>query len=234
MLTVGLALVATVAVAGGLRYLTWYGGIAGPIDWLMRTHRHAARDRRAVALTFDDGPDPSRTPALLDALAELEVEATFFCVGAEVDAHPALARRIARDGHELGNHTYTHRYLPLARSRAVGRELAAADAALVRATGAAPVIARPPYGGRAMRTARAFARHGKRMVLWDVNSYDWKGAPAAEVAARVLARVRPGSVVLLHDGGRRGADTVAAVRLLVPALRAQGYALATVSKLFGA
>ncbi len=220
-------LIAPAAV--GLAYLTCYGGFEGPIDWAMHTDSHGSRDRRTVALTFDDGPNPARTPALLDALAELGVPATFFCVGGDVDAHPELARRIARDGHELGNHTYTHRYLPLARARSVARELAATDAAIARATGVVPTLARPPYGGRSPWTVRAFARLAKRVVLWDVNSYDWKGKPAAEVAQRVIDRARPGSIILMHDGGREGTETIEAVRLIVPALRAQGYALTTVS-----
>jgi peptidoglycan/xylan/chitin deacetylase (PgdA/CDA1 family) len=216
-------------VSAGLGYLVCYGGLEGPVDWAMKTATHGSRDRRTVALTFDDGPDPERTPALLDALAELRAPATFFLLGSRVDAHPELAARIAREGHELGNHTYSHRYLPLARSRSVARELAAADAAIARATGVVPSLARPPYGGRSPANVRAFARGGKRVVLWDVNSFDWKGAGPADIAHRVLARVRPGSIVLMHEARQGGEATVAAVRLLVPELRARGYELVTAS-----
>ena len=225
----------------GLAYLVCYGGFEGPVDWAMNTATHGSRDRRRVALTFDDGPDPIRTPALLDALAELGAKATFFVVGAAADAHPELCARIAREGHELGNHTYSHRYLPLASSRSVERELAATDAAIERATrpelerdglaparGIVPTLARPPYGGRSPWNVRSFARLAKRVVLWDVNSYDWKGAPAPDVARRVLDEARPGSIILMHDGGRDNV-TVETVRLLVPELRARGFELATVS-----
>ena len=217
------------AAAGGLLYLLCYGGYGGPIDWLMRTSRHGDRELPRVALTFDDGPDPRRTPALLDALRELDVKATFFVVGDSVDANPELCARIAREGHELGNHTYSHRYLPLARSRSVERELRATDRAIARATGQVPAIARPPYGGRSPWTVRAFARVAKRLVLWDVNSFDWKGKPAPEIAERVLERARPGSIILMHEARSGGEDTVAAVRLLVPALRARGYDLVTIA-----
>jgi len=217
------------AVAG-LGYLLCYGGFEGPFDWAMDTITHASRDRRRVALTFDDGPDPRRTPALLDALAELGAPATFFVLGKHVDAHPALAARIAREGHELGNHTYSHRYLPLARSHDVALELAATDAAIARATGIVPTLARPPYGGRSPRNIRAFARQGKRLVLWDLNSFDWKGAPASDVARRCLDRARPGSIILMHEAREGGEVTVDAVRLLVPALRARGLELTTVSR----
>ena len=208
-----------------------YGGFEGPVDWVMHTASHGSRDRRSIALTFDDGTDPDRTPALLDALAELGVPATFFVVGRAVDAHPELAARIVAGGHELGNHTYSHRYLPLARSRSVADELAATDAAILRATGRVPSLARPPYGGRSPWNVRAFDRAGKRLVLWDVNSFDWKGAPADEVARRVLESTRPGSIVLMHDGGRDHTHTIDAVRMLVPALREQGFALETVTAL---
>ena len=222
-----IALVLALAVALALAYLYCYGGYEGPIDWLMHTDAHGSRDRAQIALTFDDGPDPAHTPALLDALAALDVKATFFVIGAAADANPELCARIAREGHELGNHTYTHRYLPLARSRSVANELALTDAAIARATGIVPGLARPPWGGRRPATVRAFHRLAKRVVLWDVNSFDWKGKPADEVAQRVLERVRPGSIVLMHDARAGGETTIDAVRILVPALRARGYELVT-------
>ena len=226
-----LALFVALPVIAGLFYLFCYGGFEGPIDWAMETTLHGSRDRPCVALTFDDGPDPAHTPALLDALAELGVPATFFLLGRAVDANPALAARIVREGHEIGNHTYNHRYLPLQRSRAVAEELALCDRAIARATGTRPVLARPPYGGRSSRNVRVFARAAKRLVLWDVNSYDWKGKPAADLARRVVDRARPGSIVLLHEAREGGQVTIDAVRMLVPALRARGIELVTVSQL---
>lgn len=228
------AIAVAIAAVLGLGYLFCYGGYEGPVDWLMHTDAHGSRDRRRIALTFDDGPDAEHTPVLLDALAALGVKATFFVVGNGVDAHPELVARIVREGHELGNHTYTHRYLPLARSRSVMRELATTDAAIARATGIVPTLARPPWGGRSPRTVRAFARLAKRVVLWDVNSYDWKGKPADEVARRVIDRVRPGSIVLMHDARDGGEVTVDAVRRIVPALRARGYELVTTSAMLAA
>lgn len=220
----------TVAAVIGLAYLLCYGGFEGPVDWLMGTDPHGDRDRPRIALTFDDGPHPVFTARLLDALAELAVPATFFVVGRDVDANPALVARMARDGHELGNHTYRHRYLPLARSRSVERELRATDQAIARAAGVVPRLARPPWGGRSPRNVQVFRRLDKRVVLWDVNSFDWKGKPADEVALRVLDRVRGGSIVLMHEARDGGDVTIAAVRLLVPALRARGYELVTVSR----
>jgi peptidoglycan/xylan/chitin deacetylase (PgdA/CDA1 family) len=227
-----LELVIILLALGALVGLSWflcYGGFRGPIDWIMHTDTHGDRAGNRIALTFDDGPDPARTPALLDALAELDVKATFFLIGAGVDANPELAKRIADAGHEVGNHTYTHRYLPIARTKRVTTELAATDRAIAKATGKVPTLARPPWGGRAPWTVRAFEKLAKRVVLWDVNSFDWKGKPAAEVAQRVLDRARPGSIILMHDAREGGEVTVEAVKLLVPALRARGFELVTVS-----
>ena len=219
----------TLAAVIGLLYLLCYGGFEGPVDWIMGTDSHGDRARPRVALTFDDGPHPVHTAPLLDALAELGVPATFFVVGRDVDANPALVARMVRDGHELGNHTYRHRYLPLARSRSVEHELRATDHAIARAAGVVPHVARPPWGGRSPRNVRVFQRLRKRVVLWDVNSFDWKGKPAREVADRVLDRARPGSIILMHEAREGGASTVDAVRLVVPALRARGFELVTVS-----
>ena len=227
-MVIAISIVSAAAIVG-LLYLLCYGGFEGPIDWLMGTDPHGDRNRRRVALTFDDGPHPVHTAPLLDALAELGAPATFFVVGRDVDANPELVARIAREGHELGNHTYRHRYLPLARSRSVERELRATDQAVSRAAGIIPRIARPPWGGRSPRNVRVFQRLRKRLVLWDVNSFDWKGKPAAQVVERVLARARAGSIILMHEARDGGETTIAAVRLLVPALRARGFELVTVS-----
>jgi peptidoglycan/xylan/chitin deacetylase (PgdA/CDA1 family) len=217
--------------AAGFAYLFCYGGYEGPVDWAMGTITHGSRDARRISLTFDDGPDPVRTPALLDALAELDVKATFFLVGKQVKAHPEIVRRMVREGHEIGNHTYSHRYLPLARSRSVRAELAATDQVLEQVTGKIPTLARPPYGGRSPRNVQAFQRAGKQLVTWDVNSNDWKGAPAEDVARRVVERTRAGSIVLLHEAREGGEVTIDAVKMIVPELRARGFELATISGL---
>ena len=221
--------VVTLLLVVGFLYLLCYGGFEGPVDWVMGTDSHGARDTKRIALTFDDGPHPVHTAPLLDALADLHVPATFFLLGDNVELHPELVARMAREGHELGNHTYAHRYLPLARSRSVERELRATDQAIARVTGIVPRVARPPWGGRSPKNVRVFQRLRKRLVLWDVNSFDWKGKPVDEVVERVLDRVRPGSIVLMHEAREGGESTIEAVRRLVPALRAQGYELATVS-----
>ena len=221
--------VVTLLLVVGLLYLLCYGGFQGPVDWIMGTDSHGARDTKRIALTFDDGPHPVHTAPLLDALADLHAPATFFLLGDNVELHPELVARMAREGHELGNHTYAHRYLPLARSRSVERELRATDQAIARVTGIVPRVARPPWGGRSPKNVRVFQRLRKRLVLWDVNSFDWKGKPVGEVVQRVLDRATNGSIVLMHEAREGGESTIEAVRRLIPALRLKGYELATVS-----
>jgi peptidoglycan/xylan/chitin deacetylase (PgdA/CDA1 family) len=194
-------------------YLLCYGGLRGPVDWLMcqRAH-HGRRDDhdKPIALTFDDGPHATHTPALLAALAQLNVKATFFLVGSKVDANPQLARQIAQAGHEIGNHTYRHLYLPAHTGDTVLRELQQTDRAIARVTGVIPTLVRPPYGARSPLTLRAFA--------------------AAVISQQVIERAQPGSVVLMHDVGPNGAATVDAVKLIVARLRMSGYQFRPVSE----
>jgi peptidoglycan/xylan/chitin deacetylase (PgdA/CDA1 family) len=229
-------------VAGAAGALLGLGGVAaaalangnwrGPYDLrLPGALRRGDPRRRRMALTFDDGPHPAHTPALLQALRQEGVRATFFLVGARVDAHPEIVARIAEAGHEIGNHTYGHVYMPLHSSGALDREIADTDRAIHRACGLVPRLGRPPYGGRTPRTLEAFARARKRVALWSHNPRDYLRAEPAVLAARVIAAAEPGAVVLLHDGRAGSAATVEAVRRIVPALRERGYDFATLSEL---
>ncbi|MBX9402614.1 polysaccharide deacetylase family protein [Lysobacter sp. BMK333-48F3] len=197
-----------------------------------------APDRRVLALTFDDGPGAA-TPDLLDALAELDVRASFFCVGAAMRARPALVRRLLDEGHELGNHSERHAD---ARGIEAGRwmreEVAPAAQALAAACGstlqAAPApLFRPAYGEIDAAQYEALAAAGYTVVGWSVDPRDWLEPDAPGyvpcVVESVLARIHPGAIVLLHDGddesGRARGGIVEIVRRLVPALRGQGYGL---------
>lgn len=205
-----------------------------------------APDRRVLALTFDDGPGQA-TPALLDALAELDVRASFFCVGAAMRAQPALVRRLLDEGHELGNHSERHAD---ARGFEAGQwmreEVAPAAAALAaaardRPAAAAPLF-RPAYGEIDAAQYQALAAAGYTVVGWSVDPRDWLEPDAPGyvpcVVESVLARIHPGAIVLLHDGddeqGRARDGIVEIVRRLVPALRDQGYGLVRAGELLAA
>ncbi|MGW6916950.1 polysaccharide deacetylase family protein [Kitasatospora sp. NPDC054939] len=186
----------------------------------------------AVALTFDDGPDPVHTPQVLDVLRRHGVPAAFFCIGLHALAHPGLVRRIVDEGHTLGNHTWSHAYLPDLGPDGLRRQLVFTGEALAEAYGGAePELMRPPFGGRSPQLLEQVAGFGLTTVLWDVETDDWSLPGAEVIAERVLQQVRPGSVVLMHDGGGDRSQTVAALPAVIRGLRERGYRFATLAEL---
>jgi peptidoglycan/xylan/chitin deacetylase (PgdA/CDA1 family) len=160
-------------------------------------------DSSSVALTFDDGPNPAITPALLDLLDGHGVRATFFLIGAFVRQCPALAREIAARGHFIGNHTETHPNLLWLAPGSLAGELRRCQEAIAEAVGAPPVWMRPPYGFRGPQLPPVLRELGLRPpVLWSVSAHDWRPQPAGRVVQR-LRRVRGGDIVLMHDGDHR-------------------------------
>lgn len=199
-------------------------------SWYLRMRCRARRAGRRVALTFDDGPDPQRTPAVLDLLARQGVRATFFVVGARAEAHPELVRRMVAEGHVVGNHSYTHSWrFPF---RSLGRtmeELCRTGEVLHRITGRQPRLFRPPFGVTNPTIARAVRRLGLDPVGWSIRSLDTMGQSPERVAARILRRLHPGAVILLHD---RCAGSERLVGLLVEGLRSRGLEPVTLPELF--
>jgi peptidoglycan/xylan/chitin deacetylase (PgdA/CDA1 family) len=195
---------------------------------------HGPRDRRALALTFDDGPSES-TPLILEILAEHDVPATFFPCGANVDRLPQVAREVAARGHEMGNHSYSHPYLFLRSPRAIESELRRAQETIEAHTGARPAWFRPPFGARWFGVGRAQRKLQLTGVMWSAIGYDWNRR-ANEVVARLAASASNGAILCLHDGRelRQKPDvrvTVETVRRLVPLLQDQGYKFETIGRL---
>lgn len=179
-------------------------------------------DARTVVLTFDDGPNPPDTDALLDVLAREGVPAVFCLVGEQAQAHPDLVRRIVRDGHVLGNHSFHHDDLEEWEPDAVRADLARTLAAIRAAVPDAEVpFFRAPYGhwGRAIPVA---AELGMRPLGWQLAVWDWE-PPGADELVRRMTDVMPGGIILLHDGGGDRSQTVEAVAALIPLLRADGW-----------
>jgi peptidoglycan/xylan/chitin deacetylase (PgdA/CDA1 family) len=176
----------------------------------------------AIALTFDDGPDPRWTPAVLDLLREHRIRATFCLVGVHVAGHPELVRRIAAEGHALCNHSWSHDEAMHRRSAAsVRADLERTSRAIAAAAGRPPNYYRAPGGNWAPSAVAEADRQRLRLLGWSVDPYDWRRPPAAEIARRVLGGAGPGAIVLLHDGYGARANTVAALRTLLPALAAK-------------
>ena len=156
-----------------------------------------------LALTFDDGPNPSVTPTLLDLLDRHETRASFFLIGRHVRAFPELAKEIAARGHTIGNHTDTHSRLTFLSPRRISEELSRCYEAIERATGRKTQWMRPPFGFRGPQLAPILRRRGDAdMVMWSIWARDWKPQPPEPVINR-LRRARGGDIVLLHDGDHR-------------------------------
>lgn len=187
--------------------------------------------RPVVALTFDDGPHPRLTPALLDILKARGIRATFYVIGNRVKMFPALTQRIAAEGHEIGNHTWSHPNMAYRGTDRVIREIDSTTSAVFATTGRPPVTFRPPYGAFTLNQRRMLHEvRGLPTVLWDVDPQDWRRPGAAVVARRIVSGARKGSIVLSHDIQY---GTVQAMPAVLDGLAARGFSFVTVSELLG-
>jgi peptidoglycan-N-acetylglucosamine deacetylase len=182
-----------------------------------------------VAMTFDDGPHATLTPKLLDLLAQKKIKATFFVLGENVARHPEILKRAAAEGHEIGNHSWSHPNLAKVSHEVLRRQLQRTDEIIARTIGSRPRIMRPPYGeltlGQRQWVNREF---GYKVILWDVDPLDWKEPGPSVVARRIIRETKSGSIMLSHD---IHAQTIAAMPETFDALLAKGFKFVTVSKL---
>jgi len=203
-------------------------------------------NQRVVALTYDDGPNPPYTTAILDVLEREHVHATFFLVGRAVKAYPAIVRREVRDGDAVGNHTWSHAHMILMPASQVRSSLERTDEAIYRAAGVHTRIMRPPFGARDWLVLDQARRLGYTPVMWSVPlPGDWDQPPARIIADRVMPYVQDGAIIVLHDGNRgivcaqmrapgktcdRHAE-IEATQILIERLRKEGYRFVTVPEL---
>lgn len=182
-----------------------------------------------IAITFDDGPQPQNTPRLLDMLRARNIKATFYMVGSNVELYPQVVRRVVAEGHEIGNHSYSHRLLSKLSDSEVRSELTRTRDAIVRAAGVSPRSLRPPYGGMLQRQREwVNAEFGYPIILWSVDPLDWKRPGPAAVSSRILAGTTSGSIILAHD---LHAQTVDAMPATLDGLLRRGFKFVTVSQL---
>lgn len=195
---------------------------------------------KVVALTYDDGPNPPHTQALLDVLARHGVMATFFLKGRNVEAFPDSVLLVASAGHEIGNHSYSHRpMLSLSKSDML-EEVVRTNVLIENLLGYEPVLFRPPYGIQGPGLKLALDELGMSSILMSTNGTDWEHTDPQQIASEVLENIEPGSIILLHDGhgdvdlpesqDSRTA-TVAATGIIIEALKDQGYRFTTVGEL---
>ena len=189
-----------------------------------------------VALTFDDGPNGADTTAVLNALARENAHATFFVVGKAAAREPDLIRRMAAEGHALGNHTWDHAHLNIRSRSDIVRQLRKTDDAIFAATGKRTRLVRPPFGARSFHVLDELRRMDYECVLWSTPlAREWEYPGAARIAARILETSRDGSVVTLHDGNRGGRadrrEVARAVPLILRGLRARGLRFVTIPQM---
>jgi peptidoglycan/xylan/chitin deacetylase (PgdA/CDA1 family) len=228
------ALIGGTAAAGAIA--AGYQSMAPTGQWYGRTFIGLGRGSKQIALTYDDGPNDPHTMRLLEVLARHEVHATFFLIGKYVRQRPDTAREIAKAGHAIGNHTFTHPLLIFKSAAEIRRELIDCRCALQDAVGKHSNLFRPPFGGRRPAVLRIAGELGLEPVMWNVTGYDWNAPPAAVIERKVARQMRGGDVILLHDGGHKqmGADreqTVLATDRMIVRYKSEGKEFVTIAKM---
>jgi cellulose synthase/poly-beta-1,6-N-acetylglucosamine synthase-like glycosyltransferase/peptidoglycan/xylan/chitin deacetylase (PgdA/CDA1 family) len=195
---------------------------------------------KTIALTFDDGPDPTYTPQILAILARYHAHATFFEIGSRVNQYPGLARSVIAAGNEIGSHTFTHADLSTTPAWRRGLELTLTANAIAGATGIDPILMRPPYSSTPaavtapdLAAMRQAAARGYLVVIADHDTDDWRRPGVDAIVAAATPAAGAGAVVMMHDSGGNRTETVAALSVLIPRLQARGYRFVTVSQGLG-
>lgn len=189
--------------------------------------------QKVVALTFDDGPDPTNTPVLLDILKKHNVKATFFVLGVRCEKQPLLVKRIAGEGHELGNHSYSH-FKDSRRDNAYfTEEIRKTNTIIHRLTGQTPTLFRPPGGYLSHSLVDLSQKEKVLIAYWSYiqDTKDWRGTKAEKIADHIIKNIKPGQIIILHDGADNGLQSAKAVDIFVDKLSAKGYRFVTMSQL---
>ncbi|CAG7646610.1 Peptidoglycan-N-acetylglucosamine deacetylase [Paenibacillus solanacearum] len=195
---------------------------------LIREHRTS---RKTIALTFDDGPDPLYTPAILDVLKAAGATASFFVLGEKLEHYPELARRIAREGHDLGNHTYSHPDLARVEAERLDEELIKTDRLIGQITGKKPCLFRPPYLSSNRQVTDSAQKLGYLTIMASVDTKDYKRPATKNIVHTALSKMSRGSIILMHDSGGDRRQTVKAVEILMGKLGHRRYTCVSVSRL---
>jgi peptidoglycan-N-acetylglucosamine deacetylase len=197
---------------------------------------HGPQNVKRVALTFDDAPDDTFTPRILDTLRQVNVKATFFVIGERCAAHPDITRRIVREGHVIGNHTWNHPNLTKISKSERSYQIDHTEQVIYNLTRVRTALFRPPYGALTPEIVRELQAKKYKVIYWNVDSLDWMGLSGPQITANILAHTRRGSIILQHAAGGRGEDlsgTINAIPYFVQTLRSEGYKLVTIPELLG-
>ena len=194
-------------------------------------HRSVQNESKRIALTFDDGPHPHQTKKILDVLDRYHVKATFFMVGVNVKNYPETAALVIKNGHEIGNHTFSHRHLQMMDDGAVLYELTGCEDVLEELCEYRPHLFRPPEGAITESVLRCAQKEDYELVLWSIDTRDWETKNVDKIVDSVLRQIKPGDIILMHDYIGRGSKTPQALERLLPLLLERGYEPVTVSRL---
>jgi peptidoglycan/xylan/chitin deacetylase (PgdA/CDA1 family) len=193
------------------------------------TYTQAHVDQPYIAMSFDDGPSAENTPRLLEMLKQRNIKATFFLIGQNVASNPDLVRRILAEGHEIGNHSWTHPQLSKLSDQKVTAEITKTQDAIKEASGFTPTLLRPPYGAITPRQREWIENQfGLSIILWSVDPFDWKRPGASVITQRILSQARPGAIILSHDIHKQTVDAMPAT---LDGLMRKGFKFVTVSQL---
>ena len=184
-----------------------------------------------IALTFDDGPHPRYTREILDILDDYGITATFFVVGENVEYYPESFAMLLNSGHEIGNHTYSHPRFNNNQPGGIQEEIGKCHALLKDKFGYEATLFRPPEGRLNESVKTASTEWDYKIILWNVDTLDWKHTPPQQIADHVVSGVRSGDIILMHDYISYNSPTPAALRIIIPRLLAHGFQFVTVSEL---
>lgn len=192
---------------------------------------HGKPGSKKIALTFDDGPHPRYTKEILAVLSHFKIPATFFFIGENVAYYPETAKAVAKNGHEIGNHTYSHPHLKKTGDPQLYAEISQTQDIIERVTGQRPILFRPPEGFLSSERCASIQSNGLYSILWNVDTLDWKGTSSQEISRIVCTEIQGGDVILCHDYVGHPTTTVGALWDFIPKLLAEGYCFVTVSEL---
>jgi peptidoglycan/xylan/chitin deacetylase (PgdA/CDA1 family) len=228
--------IGAVGLVGVLAVGGWIGANSAEVTWFGHQVSHGSRDRQQVAITFDDGPNVGATMAIAHILDDHGAKGTFFFVGKAINARPDITKALYDDGHLVGNHSYNHDSTAWLDPRYP--ELARTQTAFEQQLGVCPAFYRAPHGQHTPLLAHVVADHHMTMAGWDVSAGDWNQLTPQTIADRVLKKVKPGSIIDLHDGldGKVEADRtnlVQAMPLILDGLAAKHLTPVTLDVLLG-
>ncbi|WP_315166032.1 polysaccharide deacetylase family protein [Metaclostridioides mangenotii] len=192
---------------------------------------HGSREKKVVALTFDDGPHPKETDQVLDVLKENDIKGTFFIAGKHAEWYKKPLIRASKEGHEIGNHTFNHHDISTLSSEQLEEEILKCEEAIKSVTGKKTKLFRPPFGSyRKNNLVEIAEKNGYKIVLWTgFDAKDWKNPSAEDIADNIYKNVKNGDIILLHDYGTP--NTVEALKIIIPKMKKDGYRFTTVSEL---